>query len=463
MKKKHTKGQVVAFLSQKQAMRRLQLNLPNFRRLCILKGIYPVERGAEKSVHKHKGIYIQAEIDGIPVVWIIPHASVTHTPTDVDYRILATCLEFDATLVGSLMCHLYRINNLVYPPKLAVRVEHDPNGYYCGQKESLFEFMSSLSFPLKRSEPAGEVTDDDMTELQAIDEQVSKAISKQLEVQNVKKLFKNKRFFLMREVPREVICLIIRSCGGECSWDKIVSPGYTFQEDDPTIDYQVVDRPLTDMKLTRYYVQPQWVFDCLNAGRLLPTQDYLPGCSLPPHLSPFVGSSGTDEALNTAINSLTTRGGLTEADYLAGLVSLAEIRGARVQAQSEDTTEKDSVMKEILDDSAKKESQLKTDEHAKERRKLKKVTRGMQPKVTPGRTESEAAKQFKEKEEANAERKLRELMLPKKHKNVYKKMVHSIKRKEKEVRQLTAKRRQIDAYFICVLAFWAVVYSLQLH
>lgn len=55
----------------------------------------------------------------------------------------------------------------------------------------------------------------------------------------------------MREVPREVICLIIRSCGGECSWDKIVSPGYTFQEDDPTIDYQVVDRPMTDMKLTR--------------------------------------------------------------------------------------------------------------------------------------------------------------------------------------------------------------------
>ncbi|CAH8667652.1 unnamed protein product [Schistosoma bovis] len=590
MKKKHTKGQVVAFLSQKQAMRRLQLNLPNFRRLCILKGIYPVEPRSRKKVGKGnsqprvyynakdiaflsheplietfrklrifhvklkkarekrdkekefrvrinkprytlhqivkeryptrqdalrdisdslnllflfeklpkltqfhpslisisrrlcveflnlvvatqavrkafisiKGFYVQAEIDGIPVVWIMPHASVTHTPTDVDYRILATCLEFDATLIGSLMCHLYRINNLVYPPKLSVRVEHDPNGYYCGQKESLFEFMSSLSFPLKRTEPPNDVDVDDLTELQAIDEQVSQAISKQIEVQNVKKLFKNKRFFLMREVPREVICLIIRSCGGECSWDKIVSPGYTFQEDDPTVDYQVVDRPMTDMKLTRYYVQPQWVFDCLNAGRLLPTQDYLPGCSLPPHLSPFIGSSGTDELLDTAVMSLSNRGGLVgvapgfgdgasiyrppEADYLAGLVSLAEIRGARVQAQSEGTIESQSeVDNDLLNDSStKEENDLKTNVQTKERSKLKKVSKGKEPKVTPGRAESKTVKIYKEKEEANAERKLRELMLPKKHKNVYKKMVHSIKRKEKEARQLEAKRRRID-------------------
>ncbi|VDP32461.1 unnamed protein product [Schistosoma curassoni] len=352
----------------------------------------------------------------------MPHASVTHTPTDVDYRILATCLEFDATLIGSLMCH----------------------------------------FPLKRTEPPNDVDVDDLTELQAIDEQVSQAISKQIEVQNVKKLFKNKRFFLMREVPREVICLIIRSCGGECSWDKIVSPGYTFQEDDPTVDYQVVDRPMTDMKLTRYYVQPQWVFDCLNAGRLLPTQDYLPGCSLPPHLSPFIGSSGTDELLDTAVMSLSNRGGLVgvapgfgdgasiyrppEADYLAGLVSLAEIRGARVQAQSEGTIESQSeVDNDLLNDSStKEENDLKTNVQTKERSKLKKVSKGKEPKVTPGRVESKTVKIYKEKEEANAERKLRELMLPKKHKNVYKKMVHSIKRKEKEARQLEAKRRRID-------------------
>lgn len=62
----------------------------------------------------------------------------------------------------------------------------------------------------------------------------------------MKTLFKGLKFFLNREVPREPLVFILRSFGGEVSWDKLLFVGATFDENDETITHQIVDRPSMD-------------------------------------------------------------------------------------------------------------------------------------------------------------------------------------------------------------------------
>ena len=113
-------------------------------------------------------------------------------------------------------------------------------------------------------------------------------------------LFKGLKFFVSREAPRESLAFIIRACDGEVSWDSAIFPGATFEENDESITHQIVDRNLkqTDTEdkqyLSRYYIQPQWVFDCINFRRLLPVEDYFSGATLPPHISPFVSERPGD-------------------------------------------------------------------------------------------------------------------------------------------------------------------------
>ena len=51
-RRKATAGAATAYMSRNQALKKLQLPLPDFRRLCILKGIYPHE---PKHVKKAAG------------------------------------------------------------------------------------------------------------------------------------------------------------------------------------------------------------------------------------------------------------------------------------------------------------------------------------------------------------------------------------------------------------------------
>ena len=101
-------------------------------------------------------------------------------------------------------------------------------------------------------------------------------------------IFKGLTFFVNREVHLEWAQLCLCSFGAIVGWD---GPGSPLLVTDKSITHQVVDRPVQSIGDDREYVQPQWIFDSINARMLLPTLRYRPGAVLPPHLSPFVDDS----------------------------------------------------------------------------------------------------------------------------------------------------------------------------
>ena len=56
----------------------------------------------------------------------------------------------------------------------------------------------------------------------------------------------------------------VLSCGGRLGWE---GEGSALGAADAAITHQIVDRPMPPERMAagREYVQPQWVFDCINA------------------------------------------------------------------------------------------------------------------------------------------------------------------------------------------------------
>lgn len=81
-------------------------------------------------------------------------------------------------------------------------------------------------------------------------------------------LFDGLVFFLSREVPRYSLEPVIRAFGGTVSWQGIGDQGNgAIPDSDSRITHHIVDRPqLPNASLEgRSYVQPQWVYDSINA------------------------------------------------------------------------------------------------------------------------------------------------------------------------------------------------------
>eukprot|EP00011_Vannellida_sp_DIVA3-517-6-12_P013266 CAMPEP_0114626792 /NCGR_PEP_ID=MMETSP0168-20121206/11966_1 /TAXON_ID=95228 ORGANISM="Vannella sp., Strain DIVA3 517/6/12" /NCGR_SAMPLE_ID=MMETSP0168 /ASSEMBLY_ACC=CAM_ASM_000044 /LENGTH=589 /DNA_ID=CAMNT_0001838111 /DNA_START=70 /DNA_END=1835 /DNA_ORIENTATION=- len=264
--------------------------IANCKRLCLELQSYVMHARALRKVFVSiKGTYYQASIQGERVTWIVPFQYTHRMPKEVDVRVMLSFLEFYESLMGFVNYKLFSSQNLHYPPKLDLGKEADG--------ESLFAVILEPTASEAAAGGAAAVEDGEDEEGFEEEATVFKDVGAFQDAEKkANSLFEGMAFFLSREVPRHSLEFVIRSLGGQVSWD---GPSAPYGKEDPRITHVVVDRPAAGLaavgldkagkgKKTAALVQPQWVFDSVNAGLLLPVEEYGPDAKLPPHLSPFV-------------------------------------------------------------------------------------------------------------------------------------------------------------------------------
>lgn len=397
-------------------------------------------RALRKVFLSIKGIYYQAEVMGQLITWLVPYQFSHDHPTDVDYRVMATFTEMYTTLLGFVNFKLYHSLNLVYPPKLDSKTESElkkeDEDDYAMNSESYLEKLSALSASLARVVSTAEEEEAELDQFPVEGEDIEKMEAREKEQKQQeaqKKLFEGLKFFLNREVPRESLAFVIRCFGGEVSWDKSVCIGSTYEATDETITHQIVDRPSVDKQyINRYYIYPQWVYDCVNAKIILPVEDYFLGVTLPPHLSPFVEEK--------------------EGDYVPPekLKIMALQRGEKPahEQEEEEEEEDDEEGEDEEEEDDDNEEEDDEDEEAEEKN-LKKMEdqrsqgKSLPVKVTPGKVKAENPARLEQEEKAE-EKRLAIMMMKKKEKYLYDKIMFGKKRKVREANKLAAKRKAHD-------------------
>lgn len=398
-----------------------------------------------------KGYYYQVELEGQTITWIVPHhfSFQPQNKDEVDFKIMSTFVEFYTMMLGFVNYKLYHSLNLVYPPKLTAAFSADDKELI-DEQAYVAERIAAMNLSLARvpgSNEAEELPEMDIFDTEDNDPQ--KMEEAKLEAEKVKKLktmFKGLKFFINREVPREPLVFIIRCFGGEVSWDKDHFVGATFDETDESIAYQIVDRPSMDKQyLSRYYVQPQWVFDSVNARTLLPINKYLMGAVLPPHLSPFVDKTKDQVYMPPEERALND----------PNFKPLNEESGSDIEEASDEDKEEEEqdseedgdaeaalakqYQQEVEEDSDSDEDQddgldPEKKKLAKEKKKAMAVTAGVPHKEHPYQKEIEDKQAFR----------LREKLVRKKHRNLYKSMKAGQEKRKKEIWLLRKKRRLHD-------------------
>lgn len=419
------------------------------------------ERCVRKVFVSIKGVYYQANVKGEDIRWLVPYKFPENIPSDVDFRIMLTFLEFYSTLLHFVLFKLYTDAGLTYPPKLDAKKDKIIGGLTSYILESNDE-RNSLSIAPKtladgvevkelgakalrsalkadsKNEDDEEVEDAENVEDVELDtfEDHNKNQGDLLEQPSkfdspIATLFSDFVFYVGREVPIDVVEFLILSCGGsvisEAALDQITDK----QDIDLSkITHQIVDRPVLKNKVAnRTYIQPQWVFDSLNKGELVPANSYLPGEPLPPHLSPWGDALGYDP---------------TKEDDL--------------EDEDEDDDDDDDDDEDVEDEEDEEEDQEAIalvnendeddEEELRQQKELELEAQGVSySEAKESSIVKEPSKQKNKKRkvtEEEEEKDLKLIMMSNKQRKLYKKMKYSNKQKEDKIEQLKQKKKQIS-------------------
>ena len=223
---------------------------------------------------------------GEEITWLNPFSHPQKITYDIDYEIMNDFLELYISLMQFVNFKLFKDIGLDYPPP-EENFDIPFFGFNSLNIKQLQEKAQEKILGNENTENNNKDSKEKITDEINIESKEWTKISKITEEsKKLKNLFKNIIFFISREVPLEIFATVISSCGGIYGDS---TENSAFNEDDKRITHYIVDRPPNgiNFKPNKEYVQPQWIFDCLNKKMILPVSNYAPGKKLPPHLSPY--------------------------------------------------------------------------------------------------------------------------------------------------------------------------------
>ncbi|KAG6160824.1 mRNA-binding ribosome synthesis protein nop7 [Claviceps purpurea] len=288
------------------------------------------------------------------------------------------------------------------------------------------------------------------------------------------KLFSNCTFYLSRETPRQSLEFLLKAFGCKrVGWDPVLGDGaFTTNELDPNITHQIVDRPpieavaegsdadeednQTSQKLPvnsrvpgRIYVQPQWVWDCINDVELKEPHLYAPGAALPPHLSPFLRNVQGAYDPTVPLEDQEPEAEALEADEDAD----ETVEGMDVDEDEQDDDEEGDEDEEEDDGADQIDVEVDDDESADEdalrQQELEAELTGAPVKSKTTNVKAKAKDQARKALSKKAKEEAEDLerakgMLSKKKRKLYEQMIYTNNKKSAEDQKLRSKRRKLE-------------------